>query len=70
MIKAFESKNAEVEMRGVADLSLNNLIRVEKGVKIEAFGIDDNITEISNMHIEIVKKQYLYLKDLLRYKQG
>ena len=63
MIKAFGTKNAEVEMSDIAELSLTDLRRIEKGVKIEAFVID-NIAEISNLHIEIVKKQYLYLKDL------
>ena len=50
-------------MSDIAELSLTDLRRIEKGVKIEAFVID-NIAEISNLHIEIVKKQYLYLKDL------
>ena len=58
-IKAFWSKSAEVEMRDVADLSLKDLRRIEKGVKIAAFVID-NIAEISNMHIKIVKEIYLY----------
>ena len=62
MIKAFGTKNAEVEMSDIAELSLTDLRRIEKGVKIEAFVIY-NIAEISNMHIEIVKKEYLYLKD-------
>ena len=55
LINAFGRKNSEVEMRDVADLSLNNLRRVEKGVKIEVFVID-NIADISNMHTKIVKE--------------
>ena len=50
-------------MRDVVELSLKDLKGMEKEVKIEAFVID-SIADISNIHIEDIKQQYPYLKDL------
>ena len=62
-IKVFGRNDAEVELRDVVGLSLKDLRGVGKGIEAEAFVVD-NIAEISNIHIEIVKKQYPYSKDL------
>ena len=61
-IKAFGRKEAEEEMRDVVELSLLGP-QGEKKVSIEAFVVDD-IATISNVHVEIVKKQYVHLKNV------
>ena len=62
-IKAFGRKTAEIEMREVVELSLKDLNGMGKEVRIEAFVVD-TIADIANIHIEVIKEQYPYLKDL------
>ena len=59
-IKAFGRKEAEEEMRHVVKLSLLGTQGEKKG-SIEAFVVDD-IANISNVHVETIKKQYAHLK--------
>ena len=61
-IKAFGRKEAEEGMRDVIELSLLGP-QGEKKVSIEAFVVED-IATISNVHVEIVKKQYAHLKNV------
>ena len=61
-IKAFGRKEAEEENRDVVELSLLGP-QGEKKVSIEAFVVDD-IATISNVHVAIVKKQYVHLKNV------
>ncbi len=59
-IKAFGKKEAEVKLRDVVCLSLGSS-GGERNVRIEAFIVDD-IANIPNVHVEVVKHKFSLLK--------
>eukprot|EP00794_Sanderia_malayensis_P019302 gene19302-biopygen16181 len=61
-IKSFGSKGGNVAAREVVKLDLSSL-QGEEGNKVEAF-IVGNISDLPNIHAEIVKRKFLHLKDL------
>eukprot|EP00794_Sanderia_malayensis_P005793 gene5793-biopygen4704 len=61
-IKSFENKGGNVAAREVVKLDLSSL-QGEEGNKVEVF-IVRNISDLPNIHAEIVKRKFLHLKDL------
>ena len=61
-IKCFGNEETKTAVRDVVELSLNNINGV-KSIQIEAFVVD-NISTISNVHAEIVKKGFPHLIDI------
>ena len=59
-IKAFGSNESEEKIRDVVECSLSSL-RGGEGVKIQCYVVNE-ITDIVNEHIEIVKKSYSHLQ--------
>ena len=61
-IRAFGSKETNVAMRDVVEISLSSS-QGKNGIVIEAFVVND-ISDIPNVHVEIVKKKFSHLANL------
>ena len=61
-IRAFGSKEANVAMRDVVEISLSSS-QGKNGILIEAFVVND-ISDIPNVHVETVKKKFSHLANL------
>ena len=61
-IKTFGSTNVDEKVRDVVRMQLESLEGKKAGV-IEAYVVE-NISEIINEHVEIIKKDYMHLKKL------
>eukprot|EP00794_Sanderia_malayensis_P018333 gene18333-biopygen12280 len=61
-IKTFGSKGGNFAAREVVKFDLSSL-QGEEGNKVEAF-IVGNISDLPNIHAEVVKRKFLHLKDL------
>ena len=61
-VKVFGSKEANVAMRDVVEISLGPF-QHDKGTRIEAFVVED-ISHIPYMHVEIVNKKFRHLNNL------
>ena len=61
-IKAFGSNENEEKVRDVVEFSLSSL-RGGKRVEVQCYVVDE-ITDIANEHIEVVKKSYSHLKNV------
>ena len=62
-IRSFGSKETNVAMRDVVEISLSSS-QGENGIVIEAFVVND-ISDIPNVHLETVKKKFCHLANLL-----